>query len=115
MDAGCARRNTRMPSCPACASEHVRRSRRKPALEFLKRWRGLRRYRCTECGKVFHEPLAPGELITAERMRRARQRRSSQQLGLLQTKLGQHVAEAALFGSMLAIFYFALKYFEYGS
>ncbi|MBV9611410.1 MAG: hypothetical protein JO091_03015 [Acidobacteriaceae bacterium] len=81
-------------------------------MELFKRWQGFRRYRCRECGKVFHRPLDPGELASISRMEERRARRSSRRGGLLRRKGAQRVAETLLFFGALVIFYVAIKYFD---
>jgi len=104
-----------MLTCPVCASDNVRRSRRKPVLEFLKRWRGLQRYRCRECTKVFHQPLGPGELAFRQEVEQRRRRRSSRRGGFLRRKTRQRLAEMVLFFSALVVFYIAFHYLDHVS
>lgn len=96
-----------MLTCPVCASEDIRRSRKKNFFGFVNRWRGLQRYRCRDCGKAFYRPLLPTErpegrdsgsarVSRSERMA-ARKRRQRRQIELL------------VFFGMLIIFYAALR------
>ncbi len=95
-------------NCPVCASDNVRVSRKDPALEFLKRWRGLQRYRCRECRKVFHRPLNPGEQAkTIKPLRRRRTvRKAPDGSGKFRAAL-----DVFIFLVMLAISFGVLRYF----
>lgn len=95
-----------MLTCPVCSSDNIRRSRRRPTLEFFKRWRGLQRYRCRECRKVFHRPLLPNEHVTMSRI--AVSGRSSR-YAFFGPKRRRHAVELVLFFALLVIFYMAFK------
>lgn len=97
-----------MLTCPVCLSDNVRRSRRRPALEFVKRWRGLQRYRCRECRKVFHRPLLPHEDVTISRIAVNGRGRSSR-YAFFAPKRRRHAVEFVVFFALLVIFYMAFK------
>ncbi len=94
-----------MPVCPICGSVNVRRSRRSPTLDFLKRWRGFLRYRCRDCFRTFYQPLS-----AAERMP---EKRAPRREAPFQSKNWRRFLEVFLFLSMLIVFYVVLKFFLY--
>lgn len=117
-----------MLTCPVCASDNVRLSRRKPKREFLKRWLGLQRYRCRDCRNVFHEPMQAGDVgaKTREhpRVNRSSERATAHQATMRQVSMRQvsgprkrlrRVGDVVLFLTMVAVFYAALRYFGRGS
>lgn len=101
-----------MTACPSCGSEEVRRSRKKSLLTLIQSWRGLRRYRCRECRRLFYGQLSPGELdLAVQRSSRARQRLASKSPRPSdKQKLRRHATELLLFLCLVVIFYAALKY-----
>lgn len=103
---GCA-----LLTCPVCRSEDVRRSYKKPLLDFFKRWRGLKRYRCRDCRKSFYRPLSPTDLPLKRRSRRRHRARFSGWSEVFRNKNRRRAFEAILFVSLLIVFYFALKMF----
>jgi hypothetical protein len=98
-------------TCPSCESHSVRRSRRRSILGFVQRWRGLRRYRCRECRRVFYSQLSPGEQATSQRRAtRFRERRKQQSDPEKRGRMRRHATELMLFFCLIVIFYAALKY-----
>jgi hypothetical protein len=97
-----------MLECPVCESDNVRVSFNTPLWEFLYRWQGLQRYRCRECRKVFHYPLAPGEQFTTKpRRRRSRPRNTTG--GIILNGWQAKVLQGAFFVVMVVVFFAALK------
>jgi hypothetical protein len=92
--------------CPVCDSDNVRVSFRTPLVESIYRWQGLQRYRCRDCRKVFHVPLAPGEEFAKKPPRRRRTRVHKEQLGM--PSWGRKLVEATLFVVLFIAFYVAL-------
>jgi hypothetical protein len=77
----------------------------------VQRWRGLRRYRCRECRRIFYSQLPPGEQELSERRRtRLAERVSRNRASGKSGKLRRHTTELALFLCLVVIFYAALKY-----
>ena len=97
-----------MLTCPLCASEEVRRSRKKTFLGFIKRWRGLQRYRCRECEKAFYRPLSPTERPNATRTE-ASTHLSRSERSAARKKRQRRKVELLVFFAMLVIFFAALK------
>ena len=97
--------------CPSCESDNVRRSRRRSILGFVQRWRGLRRYRCRECRRIFYHHLPPGEQEVTERRRtRLSEWRARNVAPAKRGKPRRHTTELLLFLCLVVIFYAALKY-----
>lgn len=98
-------------TCPVCRSEDVRRSHKKPVRDFFKRWRGLKRYRCRDCRKVFYKPLSPTEVPLKRRSRRRQRALFSGWSELFRIRSQRRSIEVVLFVSLLVVFYIALKMF----
>ena len=98
-------------TCPSCESQSVRRSRRRSFFGFVQRWRGLRRYRCRECRRVFYSQLAPGvQAASLAYASRSRERRTPPAGPEKRGRMRRHATELALFVCLVVIFYAALKY-----
>lgn len=86
----------------------MRRSRKKTIFSWLKRWRGLQRYRCCDCAKAFYRPLSPTEHPAGNGSEQPlRKSRSERQAAY--RKRRRRKVELLVFFGMLVIFYAALK------
>jgi len=94
-----------------CASDTVRRSRRKPALAFYKRWLGLVRYRCQDCGKVFYRPLSPAEREKMHRMKSEKRTHPRPDQAASPARKRRFALEVLVFLLVLAFSFAALRYF----
>jgi hypothetical protein len=99
---------SRVVECPVCDSENVRVSFSTPVVERIYRWQGLQRYRCRDCRKVFHLPLAPGEEFARKPPRRRRRDRLHRE-DLVLPRWGRNLLEATLFVVLLVVFYVVLS------
>jgi hypothetical protein len=78
---------------------------------FLQKWRGLKRYRCRECRRIFYSQMSPAEAANrAKQKPRMSARRPAASGGLNRWRLGRRAMEFILFLCLVAIFYAALKY-----
>jgi hypothetical protein len=98
-----------MLECPVCDSENVRVSFNAPFWEFFYRWQGLQRYRCRECRKIFHHPLAPGEQFATKPQRTRRTPRKRERAWIKLNNGQARMVEGGLFLLMLVVFYTVLK------
>ncbi len=98
-----------MLTCPVCRSEDVRRSHRNNLYSLIKRWRGLRRYRCRECRKIFYMPLSPLEQAVRKPFKHEPDSDALLLKEPLRKKNQRRIIELLLFLIMVAVFYFVLK------
>ena len=81
---------------------------------FIKRWRGLQRYRCRECTKAFYRPLLPTERPGKSDSETSRHRSRSER-SAARKKRQRRTVELLVFVTMLAIFLAALRVLIHGS
>lgn len=89
-------------TCPVCGSQDVRKSQRSSRFDLIRRWRGLRRYRCRDCRKTFYNALSPAE--RTEHSKAAEDRRAARR------KKKRVRTELLLFFGMLLFFFLILRF-----
>jgi len=75
---------------------------------FIKRWRGLQRYRCRDCGKAFYRPLSPTERRSVEASELPARKNHADRSAARRRRQRRKIELFVFFG-MLVIFYAALR------